>query len=115
MKKVKLFLVTSNLRSLFSKYFELCFWISALIALGFSNPSLETHFTLCPLKLLGLSWCPGCGLGHSIAFLLHGDIVNSWHAHWLGIPALAMILYRIYDLIQQRFFGKYDLPLAFTK
>jgi hypothetical protein len=84
------------------RYFELIFWFSALVALGVSNPSQATHFTLCPLKLMGISWCPGCGLGHAIAFLLQGDISNSFHSHWLGIPALIIILYRIFDLIRQR-------------
>jgi len=51
---------------------------------------------------MGITWCPGCGLGHSIAFLLHGDIRNSFHAHWLGVPALVIIVYRIVDLIRQR-------------
>jgi len=51
---------------------------------------------------MGITWCPGCGLGHSIAFLLHGDLRNSFHAHWLGVPALIIILYRIFDLISQR-------------
>jgi hypothetical protein len=51
---------------------------------------------------MGITWCPGCGLGHSIAFLLHGDVRNSFHAHWLGIPALLIILYRIVDLVKQR-------------
>jgi hypothetical protein len=44
---------------------------------------------------MGITWCPGCGLGHSIAFLLHGDIKNSFHAHWIGVPALIIIVYRI--------------------
>ena len=76
--------------------------MAALIALGMSDPTLASHYTLCPLKLMGVSWCPGCGLGHSIAFLLHGDVRNSFHAHWLGIPALVIIVYRIYDLIKQK-------------
>jgi hypothetical protein len=41
-------------------------------------------------------------LGHSIAWLFHGNISNSWHAHWFGIPALGIILYRIYVLSVQR-------------
>ena len=49
---------------------------------------------------MGFNWCPGCGLGHSIAFLLHGDIRNSWHAHWLGVPALVIIVYRIVELVR---------------
>ena len=44
---------------------------------------------------MGITWCPGCGLGHSIAFLMHGDIKNSFHAHWIGMPALGIIVYRI--------------------
>ncbi|MHB8205860.1 DUF2752 domain-containing protein [Mucilaginibacter sp.] len=90
------------IRAFFLKYFELTFWIAALIALGASHPSQATHFTLCPLKLMGITWCPGCGMGHAIAFLLHGDLRNSFHAHWLGVPAFIIILYRIYDLIRQR-------------
>ena len=83
------------IKSLFHKYFELIFWIAALVVLGLSNPAGPVHYTLCPLKLMGFKWCPGCGIGHSIAWLLHGDIKNSFHAHWLGVPALVMIVYRI--------------------
>ncbi|MGZ3753422.1 MAG: DUF2752 domain-containing protein [Mucilaginibacter sp.] len=85
-----------------SRYFELIFWVAALISLAFSDPSGPGHFSLCPLKAMGITWCPGCGLGHSISWLFHGNIVNSWHAHWLGIPALGIILYRIYNLTIQR-------------
>jgi hypothetical protein len=88
---------------LFHQYFELAFWIAGLACLAFTNPTNQTHFTLCPLKLMGFKWCPGCGLGHSISFLFHGDIRNSFRAHWLGIPALGVILYRIYVLARMRF------------
>jgi len=87
---------------LISKYFELVFWVAALIALAMTDPAGKVHFSLCPLKAMGITWCPGCGLGHSISWLFRGDIGNSWHAHWLGIPALGVILYRIYDLSRQR-------------
>ena len=80
------------------KYFELLFWLAALCALAFTNPGSSNHFSLCPLKAAGITWCPGCGLGHSISWIFHGDIVRSWQAHWLGIPALFIILYRIYVL-----------------
>jgi hypothetical protein len=87
----------------FSKYFELIFWVAALVSLAFTDPAGPAHFSLCPLKALGIAWCPGCGLGHSISWLFRGDIPNSFHAHWFGIPALIIILYRIYILIVQRF------------
>lgn len=50
---------------------------------------------------MGISWCPGCGLGHSIAYLFRGDLRNSFHEHWLGVPAVFIILYRIYSLARQ--------------
>jgi len=93
-----------KIKSLF-KYFEIVFWASALIALAFTDPGSASHFSLCPLKASGITWCPGCGLGHAISWLFHGDIVRSWHAHWLGIPAVFIILYRIYALLRLAFHG----------
>ncbi|WP_311954640.1 DUF2752 domain-containing protein [Mucilaginibacter terrae] len=49
-------------------------------------------------KLVGITWCPGCGIGHSISWLLHGNLTQSFKAHYLGIPALAVIIYRVYCL-----------------
>lgn len=83
------------IKKLFRKYSELVFWVVALIALGLSNPAGPEHYILCPFRLMGFKWCPGCGIGHSISWLLHGNIKASWHAHWLGIPALLTIIYRI--------------------
>ncbi|RFZ83506.1 DUF2752 domain-containing protein [Mucilaginibacter terrenus] len=73
-----------------------------MVCLAFTNPAGHSHFSLCPLKLLGFGWCPGCGLGHSISYLFRGDVRGSFHAHWLGIPAVAIILYRIYSLIKRK-------------
>ena len=78
---------------------ELIFLIGGLIYLAFMNPS-ETHFSLCPMKNLGFSFCPGCGLGHSISYLFHGQIQKSFHHHPLGIFALGVILMRILKLIK---------------
>src|SRR5579872_2807128 len=87
---------------LFPKYFELVFWVAALVSLAFTNPAGPIHFSLCPLRALGITWCPGCGLGHSISWIFHGNLINSWRAHWFGIPALGIILYRVCSLAVQR-------------
>jgi hypothetical protein len=79
---------------------ELIFWIAGLIYLAFMNPS-ESHFSLCPIKNLGFSFCPGCGLGHSISYLFHGQIYESLHHHPLGVFALGVILWRIFQLIKK--------------
>ncbi len=70
------------------------FWMAGLLFLAFQAPSTEPHFTLCPFALAGFGHCPGCGLGRSIAFFLHGDVAHSLHMHLLGIPALFIILAR---------------------
>jgi hypothetical protein len=88
------------IKAIFSKYFELVFWVAALILLALANPTSQSHFSLCPLKMLGFKWCPGCGLGHAIIFLFHGDIRSSFHAHWLGIPAVIVITHRIFVLVR---------------
>ena len=80
------------------KNIELMFWVTSLILLAMMHPQADVHFSLCFFKFLGLSFCPGCGLGHSISFLFHGDITSSIHAHPLGIFALIIIVIRIFKL-----------------
>ncbi|WP_224750993.1 DUF2752 domain-containing protein [Mucilaginibacter pankratovii] len=97
------------IKKLFNKYFELVFWITAMVCLAFNNPANHSHFSLCPFKAMGFTWCPGCGLGHSISWLFRGDIINSFHAHWLGIPAALGIFYRIYTLARPvNYLGKIE-------
>ncbi|HRY31739.1 MAG TPA: DUF2752 domain-containing protein [Bacteroidales bacterium] len=81
---------------------ELICWVGGLTLLAVSNPS-GTHYSVCPLHLLGLDFCPGCGLGHAVSLLLHGRLAESLETHPLGLPALFFILLRIYRLLQPGF------------
>ena len=76
---------------------ELIVWISAILFLAFTV-SGSVHSGLCPLDNLGIVWCPGCGLGRSIRFLLHGEFRLSIQNHWFGIPAFFILFYRILQL-----------------
>jgi len=76
------------------------FWIGALIFVLTINPYGTEHHSLCLFKNLGISFCPGCGLGRSIALIFRGDIVGSFQMHPLGIPALVMIFLRITKLFK---------------
>lgn len=83
--------------------FELLFWTIALVLLGTAD--LHTHgnaqhFTLCPIANMGFSWCPGCGIGRSMGYLLQGNLEQSLKEHWFGIPALLIIGNRIFVLIK---------------
>ena len=76
---------------------ELFFWLGALFSLALSDPAAQ-HFSLCPLFNLGISWCPGCGLGRALSSLLHLDFAASLRHHWFGIPAFFILLNRIGQL-----------------
>ncbi len=78
---------------------ELIFWLVGLAYLAFSPLNSASHFTICPLKNLGLDYCPGCGLGSSIINIFHLKIVESFSIHPLGIPALIIIIFRIAELL----------------
>lgn len=80
---------------------ELILWCGAIFILALSYPNATRHITLCPIENLGFSWCPGCGLGRSISYLLHGELILSWEQHWFGIPALGILIYRIVQLLNK--------------
>lgn len=78
---------------------ELIFWCVGLTSLWWLDP-YGSHGSLCPLYLLGFDWCPGCGLGRSISLLMKGELTASWALHPLGGFTLAVILYRIFEIIK---------------
>ncbi|MDR3626125.1 MAG: DUF2752 domain-containing protein [Ignavibacteriaceae bacterium] len=80
---------------------EAWIWIAGLTVLAILNPDSHSHFTLCPFKNLGFRYCPGCGLGHSISYLFHGNIKESIQAHILGIPAVIILLIRTISIIKK--------------
>ncbi|MBD1398003.1 DUF2752 domain-containing protein [Pontibacter sp. JH31] len=80
-------------------FLEAVCWVVAIVLLALMNP-METHlFSLCPWSWVTDARCPGCGLGHSIAFLFRGEWRASWEAHILGLPALLILGRRIFSLL----------------
>lgn len=79
------------------KYFRLkleaFIWLGALVALALM-PVQNDHYSLCFFHHIGISFCPGCGLGHSISYFFHGDVQASLQAHPLGIIAIIVLLVR---------------------
>ena len=84
------------------KYFkfidrEAFIWAAGLLFLAIVNCH-DSHFTVCPIKLLGFGDCPGCGIGLSIHYIFRFSFIKAIHAHPLGFAALPIILFRIYSL-----------------
>ena len=91
----------------FRRYFELAAWIIALVLMATMDPETNAHYSFCFFKFIGIQYCPGCGLGHSISYLFHGNLKESLEAHPLGVFAVAVILTRIYKLISLVIFSKF--------
>jgi hypothetical protein len=78
---------------------ELIFWCLTLVGLWWMDP-FANHFSLCILDQFGINWCPGCGLGRSMALLMKGELSASWEKHPLAGFAFLVIIYRIIEIIQ---------------
>ena len=77
---------------------ELLVWPTALILLYFMDPLGPIGQSFCLLKRIGIPWCPGCGLGHGIHYLLHGEWKSAFKSHPLAPFALGMLIYRTIQL-----------------
>ena len=80
---------------------EAIIWMVGLAAMAAADPTAPPLLDLCLFDALGVSFCPGCGLGHSIAWFARGEIAASFQAHPLGVPAVGLLLYRIVHLIRR--------------
>lgn len=76
------------------KHLEWIVFSAGLILLGLMNPEISgTSF--CLFDLLGFNFCPGDGLGHSIAYTFRGDFSSAFKAHFAGPVAVIILMLRI--------------------
>ena len=91
-------LVKYILKFIKTPWFEAVLWLIALLYLLVYNPFQQSEFSFCVLDNLGFEHCPGCGLGRSISYLLHGEIAAAWETHKMGMFALVAITFRIIQI-----------------
>lgn len=68
-------------------------WIvfgAGLILLGLMSPE-NAGVSFCFFDFIGIDFCPGEGLGHSISYTFRGDFSSAIKAHFAG-PATVIIL-----------------------
>lgn len=100
--------VRNNIRKIYYHLpIEAFIWMAGLVILAAYHPEEDQHVSLCLFNSLGFKYCPGCGMGRSLAFLIHGDVARSLQLHPLGPFALLVLLYRIcqlmYNFIKEKF------------
>lgn len=65
-----------------------------LLLLAIMNPG-DAGVSLCLFEWLGIEYCPGEGLGHSISYTFRGDISAAFEAHLAGPAAVLILILRI--------------------
>ncbi|WP_299755934.1 DUF2752 domain-containing protein [uncultured Pontibacter sp.] len=78
---------------------EVLLWMTGLLLLALMDPHKEHLFSFCPFSWMLEAGCPGCGLGHSIAYLVRCEWQASWAAHPLAVPAILLLLWRCGQLL----------------
>lgn len=76
--------------------------VAGLTLIALHNPNGGSA-SLCIIDRMGFTFCPGCGLGKSIALLFRGQLYASFEAHLLGIPAVLILIYRIIFIFRRNF------------
>lgn len=80
-------------------------FLVGLILMATMNPYIEGT-SLCLLESLGFMYCPGDGLGHSIAFLFRGEFSAALEANLMGPVVVVGLSARILsiwkDLLQKQ-------------
>ena len=92
--------VKETFTNLFFLHFEWVALLGFLIMAAQLNPE-STASTFCLFEKAGLSFCPGSGLGKSMAFTFRGNISESFQAHPAGAAAILIIMVRIGSILHR--------------
>lgn len=76
------------------KHLEWVVFACGLILLGFMSPE-NTGISFCFFDFIGIEFCPGEGLGHSISYTFRGDFSSAMEAHLAGPAAIIILSARI--------------------
>lgn len=95
-------MLQSKIHYLFKNYFEAAVFSVGLLLLAFMEPGAVIGPNLCLFEQLGFSFCPGNGLGHSIAYTFRGEVYNALQANALGPLAIIILGARIGYLLRTK-------------
>jgi hypothetical protein len=86
---------------------EALVWLGGLLTLALTEID-SSHFSICPLAATGWDFCPGCGLGESVALFFRGRLIESIEAHPFGPFAVFVLSFRIVNLTKHylNYYGK---------
>ena len=87
------------------KHIEWVVFAGGLLLLAFMDPQ-TSGTSFCLFEWAGISFCPGEGLGHSIAYTFRGQFTEALNAHILGPLTILVLTGRIIVIWQNRIFNE---------
>lgn len=96
------------MKRLFNRHFEWSALTLGIIVMASMNPYINNGASWCLFELSGITFCPGEGLGHSVAFLFRGDYMNAMEANFMGPVAVAVIISRVFYIWHNYFLKEND-------
>lgn len=103
------------IRNVFNRHFEWLALCTGLVLMATMNPYTDHGTSLCLFELLDVPFCPGEGLGHSIAFFFRGDFTNAISAHPVGPASVFVLSGRIVYLWKQNYFNPKTEEIQYGK
>jgi hypothetical protein len=86
-------------------HIEWVVFLCGLVLMGTMDPTVQgTSF--CFFEFIGIEFCPGEGLGHSIAWLFRGEFNNAIEANLLGPIAVIVLSLRILQIWKEILINK---------
>ncbi|MEQ8577632.1 MAG: DUF2752 domain-containing protein [Balneola sp.] len=83
-------------------------WVAfttGLVLMAMMDP-LSSGSSFCFFEFVGIEFCPGEGLGHSIAWVFRGEFENAVSANLFGIPAVLILSLRILQIWKDLYLNK---------
>lgn len=90
----------NSLKKYFFLHFEWMVLLTGLLLMAFLDPFSNSP-SFCAVDRLGFDFCPGCGLGKSIAHTFRGNIPASLEAHPAGMFATIIIFGRVLSILHR--------------
>lgn len=87
-------------KKIFNTHFEWLALSVGLLLMVFMNPYVADDFSWCLLEFMEFPFCPGEGLGHSIAYTVRGELNSALKANMMGPAAVVILLGRIGYLLK---------------
>ena len=75
-------------------HLEWIIFLTGLILMATMDPHNDGQ-TFCVLESFGFKFCPGHGLGHSVAFLFRGEFSLAIQSNFMGPFAVVILSFRI--------------------